>query len=139
MLLMSPDMLIEFLLQNAILCSMVAVLGCASVYMWTTGGDKNMLDPDSAIAAINSDQAQILDLRPRAEFDRGHIPGARLTDAAKVKAIAKNKTVLLVCARGATAATTARQLRADGCTGGILVLKGGMTAWQQDSKPTTIK
>lgn len=135
-------MLVEFILQNAILSVLALVLGGATVFLWLTGGDKSLLDPEGAVAAMNYDHAQVFDLRPRKEYDAGHIPGARhlesTTAVKKVPTLAKKKPALLVCAKGTTSNETARKLR-DAGLDNTFVLKGGMNAWQQDGKPLSRK
>lgn len=135
-------MIAEFFVANAVLAIFVAILGGMTIYLWTTGGDKSLLDVESVVEAINYQNAQVFDLRPKAEFDQGHIPGAKWQDAAaaatKLPGLAKKKPLVLVCARGTTSTDTARKLRRDGMAD-ILILKGGMLAWQQDGKPVTRK
>ena len=135
-------MLIEFFLQNAILAVTVLLLGAATVYLWTVGGDKSVLDADQAVEAINYEHAQVYDLRSKEEFNKGHIPGAKhlAADKAadKLPGLAKKNPVLLVCAKGNIATTIARKLRANGVENS-LTLKGGIAAWQQDGKPITKK
>lgn len=134
--------MVQFILENAFLGIATAALGGATIYLWAFGGDKRALDCEAAVAAINFENAQVIDVRGSEEFDKGHIPGAKRMDPdaakAKLPAMAKKKPVLLVCAKGAAAADVARKLRADGVENSY-TLKGGMASWQQDGKPLARK
>ena len=77
------------------------------------------------------DDAIIIDVRNRDEFEQGHIPGAILIPAPEIRENAervlpdKNQVILVYCRSGARSATAARELVSLGYTevydfGGIL-------------------
>ena len=89
---------------------------------------------------LNSDNTLLIDLRPSADFDKGHIRGARhLTPSQvdpSVKEISKFKdgTVLLYCQSGVTSGEVADRLLKAGHAK-VYSLKGGIAAWMQDQLP----
>ncbi len=131
-------MLVEFLLNNAFLAAAACLLGGATVYMWTSHGEAFMLDVGDAVMRINKDNAVVVDLRSRQDYEKGFIPGARQIDPAelenKAEGLAKKRPLLLVCANGAASSTKARKLVADGLED-VSVLKGGMRSWIEASQP----
>lgn len=98
------------------------------------------LAPAGLTALVNRDNALVVDLRPVADFDKGHIPGARNVQMSqfdpenKQLAAAKSLPVVLVCKAGQTAGTAAKRLRKAGFEH-VYVLDGGLQAWQQADLP----
>jgi rhodanese-related sulfurtransferase len=89
---------------------------------------------------LNSGNAVLIDLRPGAEFDRGHIRGARHLTPSQVDPAArdlvkyKDGVVLLYCQSGITSVDVAGRLLKAGFAQ-VYSLKGGITAWVQDQLP----
>lgn len=89
---------------------------------------------------LNSGNALLIDLRPSADFDKGHIRGARHLTPSQVdpgaKEIARHKdgTVLLYCQSGITSGEVADRLLKAGFAK-VYSLKGGIAAWVQDQLP----
>ena len=89
---------------------------------------------------LNSGNALLIDLRPGADFDKGHIRGARHLTPSQVdpsaKEISKYKdgTVLLYCHTGVTSGEVADKLLKAGHAK-VFSLKGGIAAWMQDQLP----
>lgn len=89
---------------------------------------------------LNAGNALLIDLRPGADFDKGHIRGARHLTPSQVdpgaKDIAKHKdgTVLLYCQTGITSGEVADRLLKAGFAK-VYSLKGGIAAWVQDQLP----
>lgn len=89
---------------------------------------------------LNSGNALLIDLRPSADFDKGHIRGAKHLTPSQVdpgaKDIGKYKdgTVLLYCQNGATSGEVADKLLKAGHAK-VYSLKGGIAAWMQDQLP----
>jgi hydroxyacylglutathione hydrolase len=84
-------------------------------------------------------QLQVLDVRERAEFDDGHIPGSQavpwhdlngLPDGLDVQ-----RPVAVVCASGQRAGTAASLLRRHGAERVIHVVDGGVPAWGRLGHP----
>jgi len=82
---------------------------------------------------------QVLDVRERAEWDAGHIPGALhrpyhdLRDAPD--GLALDRPVAVVCGSGQRAAVGASLLQRQGATGVIHVVDGGVPRWAREGWP----
>jgi len=104
-----------------------------------TSGFKSV-DPAGLTALVNRDNALVVDLRPSADFEKGHIPGARNVQMSqfdpenKQLAAARALPVVLVCKAGQTAGAAAKRLHKAGF-GHVYVLDGGIGAWQQAGLP----
>ncbi len=98
------------------------------------------LAPAGLTALVNRDNALVVDLRPVADFDKGHIPGAKNVQMSqfdpenKRLAAAKTLPVILVCKNGQTAGSAAKRLRKAGFEH-VYMLEGGIQAWQQADLP----
>ncbi|MEN7343201.1 MAG: rhodanese-like domain-containing protein [Pseudomonadota bacterium] len=94
--------------------------------------------PD-AVRLINDD-AVVLDIRSKEDFDRGHIAGARNLTPDQVDgnedrlSAMKGKKILIACDNGFRCSRVVGDLRKKGYED-IFALKGGIAAWQQDSMP----
>lgn len=96
--------------------------------------------PMEAVQLINRKDAVMIDLREPGEFGGGHAPNARnipqgqldkrLGELEKLK----NRPIILVCQTGSRAHTATAQLKKAGL-GEVLVLSGGINAWQQANLP----
>jgi rhodanese-related sulfurtransferase len=84
----------------------------------------------------------LLDIRAKADFDKGHIEGATQVDFAKwaeadnLAKYPKDKKIVVICYTGNTAAQTMMGLRAIGYD--AAVLRAGMNAWAQTSLTPTV-
>lgn len=140
------DQLIEFITNHALLAGgFVAVL---LLLVWTEfarrlSGTKE-LTPAQAVAWINDPDSVVIDVSSAADFNKGHIIGAknlpltRITQAdAEVRKLAEKK-LLVVCRTGQTAGQAAAGLGKLGASN-IAILKGGMARWLADQYPVTRK
>ena len=100
------------------------------------------LQPAGLTALVNRDNALVVDLRPSADFEKGHVPGARNVQMSqfdpenKQLAAARALPVVLVCKAGQTSGAAAKRLRKAGFEH-VYVLDGGIGAWQQAGLPLT--
>jgi rhodanese-related sulfurtransferase len=98
------------------------------------------LQPAGLTALVNRDNALVVDLRPSADFEKGHIPGAKNVQMSqfdpenKQLAAARALPVVLVCKAGQTSGDAAKRLRKAGFEH-VYVLDGGIGAWQQAGLP----
>lgn len=98
------------------------------------------LRPAELTVLINRDNALVVDLRPIADFEKGHIPGAKNVQVSqfdpehKQLAVAKALPIVLVCKSGQASAAAARRLKKAGFER-VYVLDGGLGAWQQADLP----
>jgi phage shock protein E len=113
--------------------------------------DDSGVRADSKPSFVNIDVAQfekmradtnivVLDVRTKAEFDKGHIPGAVLIDVNAPgfeKAVGKmdrTKTYLVHCAAGIRSMKACNSMRGLEFTN-LYNLKGGYRAWEKEAKP----
>ncbi|KND60863.1 Rhodanese-related sulfurtransferase [Candidatus Burkholderia verschuerenii] len=93
-----------------------------------------------ATTLINRRNAVVIDVRPAAEFAKGHLPSARNIEQAELQAkigqIAKNKSnpVVLVCQTGQQSQRASRTVTEAGYAE-VHVLEGGVDAWQKAGMP----
>jgi rhodanese-related sulfurtransferase len=98
------------------------------------------LTPALLTSLINRDDAQVYDLSSAADYEKGHIAGARnlplasFDPAHKWLAKAHDRPVALVCRTGAGSADAAKRLVKAGFQK-VHWLDGGIAAWQQADLP----
>lgn len=98
------------------------------------------LRPAELTGLINREDALVVDLRPAADFEKGHIPGSKNVQPSqfdpehKQLAAAKALPVVLVCKTGQSSGPSAKRLRKAGFER-VHVLDGGIGAWQQADLP----
>ncbi len=102
------------------------------------------LTSNSLTSLVNSEQAVVVDLREKAEFDAGHIvdainipfskwqsqQGGGETELGKYRA----RPIVLVCKMGQQSSHVARKLKAEDYAG-IYRLSGGLSEWQSAQMP----
>lgn len=99
------------------------------------------LTPGALTLLINRENPLLVDLSSAADFEKGHIAGARHVAMSQFdpenKELAKVKElpVALVCKTGATSAQAAARLVKAGFAK-VFVLGGGMGAWREAALPT---
>jgi len=96
--------------------------------------------PAIATQMINKEDAVILDIRPKKEWDTGRITGARHIPMAELDRRIdelnkyKEKPIIVVCNLGQTAGAATKKLKAAGFAN-VMRLSGGMTEWKGQSLP----
>ena len=96
--------------------------------------------PGELAPLVNQENALVVDLRPIADFDKGHIAGSKnvtmsqFDPESKQLNAAKGLPVVLVCKTGQTATGAAARLKKAGFER-VYVLDGGITAWQDAQLP----
>lgn len=137
------DQVIEFVTNHYILAGLFAVLLVSLIY--TTAASQfskvKELSTHEATLLMNKQDALVVDIRPLAEFKKGHILGAKQMKAEQVTKgdfttleKHKNKPIIVVCAMGMTSKRSATQMQKVGFEQ-VSVLKGGMNAWQGANLP----
>ena len=107
-----------------------------------TGGKR--LNPLEAVRLINDRDPIILDVRPTADFKRGHLLNAMSLPIGQIDTqlgqLGKDKArpVLVYCALGASSLTAVEKLRKNGYTE-VYPLNGGINGWQGSNLPITAK
>ena len=98
------------------------------------------LRPAEVTSLINRENALVVDLRPFADYEKGHIAGSKnvlmsqFDPESKQLASAKALPIVLVCQSGITVAGAAKRLKSAGFER-VHVLEGGIAAWQQAELP----
>lgn len=137
---------IEFLTTNlalfAALGIVIALIIANEVHGTVTGGKR--LSALEAVRMINDREPVIVDLRPVADYKKGHLlnainlPVAKLEE--KVSELGKDKArpVLLYCALGGSSFEAAVKLRKLGFAEAYPI-RGGLNGWLQSNLPVTAK
>jgi rhodanese-related sulfurtransferase len=85
------------------------------------------------------DELQILDVRERAEWDAGHLPGSVHMPYHDIRAIPAGiepaRPVAVICASGQRAAVAASLLARYGAEQVVHVTAGGVPAWERAGHP----
>lgn len=135
--------LLEFVHHHPALFIALAVIlvltAANEIFAALTGGPR--LSPLDAVRLINDRDPVIVDLRPAADFKRGHILNAINIPAAKIgerrQEIHKGeRPVVLYCALGGVAAQASETLRKSGLKE-VYPLRGGLNGWTAASLPLT--
>lgn len=98
------------------------------------------LVPAQVTTLINQENALVVDLRPYADFQKGHIAGSKnvlmsqFDPESKQLAPAKALPIVLVCQSGITVVGAAKRLKKAGFER-VHILDGGIAAWQQAELP----
>lgn len=139
------EQLIEFATNHYLLSGGFAALLVALIFSFFASAFSTLkeISTHEATLLINKEDAFILDIRPAAEFKKGHILGSKqlkseLLNKGDFSSLEKQKAtpIIVVCAMGMSAKRTASQLLKAGFEK-VTVLKGGMNAWQSANLPTS--
>lgn len=103
------------------------------------------ITPQDLTFVMNKQDGVVVDIRPDAEFKKGHILGARhlanekatKSEFASVEKF-KSSPIIVVCAAGMTASKAAQNMFKAGFSQ-VSVLKGGMQAWVGAGLPVAKK
>jgi len=138
--------LLEFVQHHALLFAafgaLLLLFIANEVHGALSGGVR--LTPPDAVRLINDRDALVVDLRPAADFKRGHLMNALNLPAPKLEErvgeLGKDKArpVLLYCALGNVAGEAALKLRKLGFSE-VYPLRGGINNWQGSNLPVTAK
>lgn len=106
-----------------------------------TGGKR--MGPLEAVRLINDREPVIVDLRPVADFKKGHLLNAINVPAAKLEERStefkdKSRPILLYCALGGSSVEAASKLKKLGFTEAYPI-RGGLNGWMQSNLPVTVK
>jgi rhodanese-related sulfurtransferase len=133
---------VSFIQQNIWLVLIALASGSALVWPLISRKISGAAEvgPMEAVQLINRKDAVMVDLREPGEFGGGHAPNARnfpqsqldkrMGDLQKFK----DRPVILVCQTGGRSHAVTAQLKKAGL-GQVMVLSGGMGAWQQANLP----
>ncbi|SFF51325.1 Rhodanese-related sulfurtransferase [Fontimonas thermophila] len=137
---------IEFVSNHPVLFALLGVLlilFIANEIHGAIAGGKRLSVPE-AVRLINDRDPIILDVRPPADFKKGHLLHAYNAPITKldehIGQFGKDKTrpILVYCALGSTAVTAAERLRKNGFAE-VYPLRGGLNAWLGANLPVTTR
>ena len=130
----------DFVLANWMLIAVALVSGGMLLMPMLTGGGGAGLTPAAAVQLINREKAVVIDVCEPAEYQAGHVGGAKSIPLgeleAKLPGAVKNKAtpLVLVCASGmrsGRAVAIAKKLGYDNAQS----LSGGLKSWREASLP----
>lgn len=137
--------LIEFIGNHLFLVVGFLVVGAMLAHnLYSDMGGSGNLSPQQATEMINREDAMVVDVRPMADFNKGHILGAKnypmnglmkqLTQLEKHK----QGPIIVSCRSGAQSAMACKQLRKAGFEK-VYNLRGGILAWSSANLPVSRK
>ena len=130
----------DFVLANWMLIAVALVSGGMLLMPMLTGGGGAGLTPAAAVQLINREKAVVIDVCEPAEYQAGHVGGARSIPLgeleAKLPGAVKNKAtpLVLVCASGMRSGRAVAIARKLGY-GNAQSLSGGLKSWREASLP----
>jgi rhodanese-related sulfurtransferase len=107
-------------------------------------GGKGTVEPQRATELINREEAVVVDVRPIADFNQGHIirainiPMNSFQNQLGQLEKHKTKPIIVACRSGAQSSVACKQLQRSGFER-TYNLKGGMLAWQSKNLPISRK
>jgi len=140
---MLAQQLLEFIANHWLLFLALVVIIALLVHSYAVGG-KGSVDPLAATDLINRRDALVVDVRPAADFAKGHIinaisiPMNGFKNQIGVLQKHKDKPILVSCRSGAQSTGACKELRKEGF-GEVYNLRGGLLAWESANLPLTRK
>jgi len=137
------EQMIEFAGNNMLLVA-AWFIAASFLVINLTADNKNNILPSRATEMINHDDAIVVDVRPAADFNKGHIinainiPANTLTKQMSMLSKYQNKPIIVSCRSGAQSSVACRQLKKAGYEN-VFNLKGGILSWQSDNLPVSTK
>lgn len=130
--------LIQFITNHFILCGLlVGLLVLLIQHELQRGGQS--LTPRELTARVNEGGAQVIDVRPKKEFDTGHIvdainlPYEKIATSLGTLEKHRGKTLIVVDAMGQHAGSASLMLKNAGFE--VARLSGGIVGWRGDNLP----
>ncbi len=137
------DQIVEFVGSHWYLfLALVVILGLLTHNIIV--GGKGSVEPLQATEMINHQDAVVVDVRPVADFAKGHIinainiPMNGFKNQIATLAKHKGRPVIVNCRSGAQSAVACGQLRKEGFEQ-VFNLQGGIMAWEAANLPLTRK
>ncbi len=133
------DKFIQFAVNHWPLVSLLLVLVTLLIITEQRKGGKG-LSPQQAALLINHDDAVVVDVRDKTEFQAGHIvnatniPFASFKDRLGQLEKHKKKPIIIVCKMGQHASMIGKQLNSAGFEN-VTRISGGMTEWRNCNLP----
>lgn len=103
----------------------------------TSSGPNTALSPQQVAEMREAGEVQLIDVRTPAEWDAGHVPGARHVELDEVQGqaetIDKSKPVVFQCRGGSRSEMVASAFRESGWD--AYNMQGGLRAWEERELP----
>jgi rhodanese-related sulfurtransferase len=137
------EQFVEFAGNHSLLFGALGLILGLLTYNLLVGG-KGDVDPQAATILINQKDAVVLDVRPSADYSKGHIinstniPMNGFSKQINSLEKHKDKPVVVSCRSGAQSSQACAQLRKAGFAE-VYNLKGGILAWQNANLPLSRK
>jgi rhodanese-related sulfurtransferase len=135
--------LIEFTMNHWVLVLSFFLVGALLIYNLLQG-NKGSLDAIGATDLINHQDAVVVDVRPAADYQKGHIinainiPSNGFANQVNSLNKYKDRPIIVSCRSGSQSQAACQQLRKAGFEK-VFNLHGGILAWQSASLPLTRK
>lgn len=133
------EQIVEFITNNWMLAAAWLVLFALLIVSFTRTSSKT-IGNQQITTMINRENAVIIDIRSKADFNKGHligslnIPAAQIKDAEKELEKHQQHPIILVDANGMHSAAAAQQLKKMGMLQ-INRMQGGILSWTNDNLP----
>ncbi|HEY5678738.1 MAG TPA: rhodanese-like domain-containing protein [Pseudomonadales bacterium] len=133
------DQLFEFIVNHPVLVGAFVVLLVFFVRNETQRGGRSV-SAQELVDLVNREDAVVLDVRDKKDFDQGHIPHALNIPYASLDGrIAelnahKEKPIVIACKMGQHAGAAGTALRKQGFAN-VTRLKGGIAEWRNQNLP----
>jgi rhodanese-related sulfurtransferase len=137
------EQFLEFIGNNLMLASAWAILLALFIISETKKGGKT-LTAQQVVNKMNKDEAVILDIRDKADYNKGHIinavnmPYASLSNKVEELSKYKEKPVIVVCKMGQSSNGAGAILKKAGFQD-VTRLSGGMAEWTGQNFPVEAK
>ena len=137
------EQIIEFS-GNHTLLVIALVIAVLMLIQNLLAGNKGNITAVQATEMINHQDAVVIDVRPPADYSKGHIinainiPSSSLTSQLNQINKYKNKPIIINCRSGAQSSVARKQLIKEGFED-VHNLKGGILSWQSENLPVTTK
>lgn len=102
----------------------------------------NAVSSQQAVRLINKEDANVLDIRSAAEYNKGHIidavniPQTDITNQIEKLEKYKSNPLIVVCVSGMQSGVVCKQLQKAGFSN-LYRLNGGMGSWNNDKMPVS--
>lgn len=134
---------IQFASNHLFLVGAFILLSVLLIQDLITGGSgKGAVDAKAAVELINNEDALVIDVRPAADFNRGHIINSRNLPmsgfADQIEKLKKDqgRTIIISCNSGNQSAMACRMLRKAGFEK-VFNLRGGILGWMSANYPVS--
>ncbi len=128
----------------ALIAALVVILFLLAQNLMADMGGKGALGPQQATELINHKDAVVVDVRPIADFSKGHIinsiniPMSGFKSQLNMLEKHKQKPLIVTCRSGAQSSVACKTLTSNGF-GEVYNMKGGILAWEGANLPVSRK